>query len=82
MLLNNLGVADDVFLKLLKTELRELSEMFVVEEMARQKMSSVRSINWKQLEVAGMQIISEPYLRSLMMALYRCKVRPCNPNNA
>ena len=71
MLLSNLGVADDVFLHLLKTSLAHLSEMFIDESVAREKIKSIPSINWRKLEEAGFHITSEPYLRSLMKAFYR-----------
>lgn len=71
MLLSNLGVADDVFLHLLQTNLAHLSEMFIDERMARSKVTSIPCIDWRRLEESGMLITSEPYLRSLMIALYR-----------
>ena len=71
MLLSNLGVADDVFLHLLKTNLAHLSEMFINEKMARSKVTIISGVGWRRLEESGMLITSEPYLRSLMIALYR-----------
>lgn len=71
MLLSNLGVDDDVFLHLLKTNLAHLSEMFVHEKVARGKITSITCIDWRKLEESGVLITTEPYLRSLMIAFYR-----------
>ncbi|CAD7695531.1 unnamed protein product [Ostreobium quekettii] len=75
MLLSNMGISDSVFLHLLKTHLAHMSEMFIDEKLARQKLTSISSVDSRRLEEADVHITSEPYLRSLLMALYRCQMK-------
>lgn len=75
MLLSNLGITDNVFLNILKAHLKNMSEMFVDEQVAAQKMMSIASVDCSGLQQAGVHITSEPYLRSLLMAAYRYRTR-------
>ncbi|CAD7696502.1 unnamed protein product [Ostreobium quekettii] len=75
MLLSNLGINDNVFLNILKAHLRHMSEMFIDEQLAGQRMMNIASVDSRSLQQAGVHITSEPYLRSLMMAAYRCQMK-------
>eukprot|EP00803_Ostreobium_quekettii_P004897 evm.model.scf_108.3 EVM.evm.TU.scf_108.3 scf_108:8471-14081(-) len=75
MLLSNIGIKDNIFLDLLKTHLASLSEMFVDEKLARRRMANVASVNSRMLEEADICITSEPYMRSLLTAVYRCQLK-------
>ena len=72
MLLSHLGIADSVFLELLKANLKSLSAMFINEQIARSKLLSVScGIDWEQLNEANFVVTMDPYFRSMLMALYR-----------
>lgn len=73
MLLSNLGVPDVVFEDMLKSSLNQLSEMLIDEQVARDKLQSTSSgVHWGSVCQSQFHITSEPYFRSLLMALYRC----------
>ncbi|GMH33449.1 hypothetical protein BSKO_01283 [Bryopsis sp. KO-2023] len=76
MLLRNVGVPDEVFVGLLKKTLNTMSQMFIDENVARSKMRSILcGVRWDDLEATGFDITSEPYLRSMLMALYRVQMQ-------
>lgn len=72
MLMSNLGVPTTVFMELTKKTLSDMSQMFIDEKLAQSKMQCIAcGVHWKELEEAGFDLTSEPYLRSMLMALYR-----------
>lgn len=76
MLLSNLGIPDEVFMKLLKDQLKFMSEMFTNEDRARERLSSMDcGINWKELFKTQFKTTSDPYFRSLLTALYKGRIK-------
>lgn len=72
MLLSNLGIGDDVFMELTRQHVDILSKMFTNEEEARHNIRSLCPyIDWERFMQASIQITTEPYLRSVMMARYQ-----------
>lgn len=72
MLLNHLGVPDENFLKLMYDSLAGLSKMFTDEEVARSKLKDIKcGIDWKAFESSKFLVTTDPYLRSMLVALYR-----------
>lgn len=72
MLMSYLGVPDSILLKLMKGVLDTMSQMFIDKSMAYSKMHSVQcGVDWGALKAAGFDLTSEPYLQSMLMALYR-----------
>lgn len=72
MLLSNLEIGDGIFMELTREYVDFLSKMFTHEEDARFNIRSLCPyINWDVFEQSGIQITTEPYLRSVMMARYQ-----------
>ncbi|GMH41422.1 hypothetical protein BSKO_09332 [Bryopsis sp. KO-2023] len=76
MLLNNIGVSDDVFLDLMRFQINLLSSMFINESDAKANIKSICPfIHWDSFEKARIQITTERFLRSVMMARYKSSMR-------
>eukprot|EP00210_Caulerpa_lentillifera_P001869 g1798.t1 len=76
MLLSNLGISDDVFMKLMKDQLKLMSNMFINEQTARERLSSMDcGINWRLLFKTDFRTTSDPYFRSLLSALYKGRIK-------
>lgn len=75
MLLSNSGVADDTFMSLLRSKMIELAEMFTNETTARRE---IKNIVWDQIKTliaVDFYFTSEPFLRSMLIAYYRLKMK-------
>ena len=71
MLLNNVGVRDDVFEALLKNKIAEMNEMFVEEEAAVKALQGTVSKDINHLQRVRFQFTSDAFFRSIMIASYR-----------
>lgn len=59
-------------MNLTKNALSKMSQMFIDGNVAQSEMHSIQcGVRWAELEAAGFDITSEPYLRSMLMAKYR-----------
>eukprot|EP00210_Caulerpa_lentillifera_P009408 g8969.t1 len=76
MLLSNLDISDDVFMKLMRDQLKLMSNMFTNEEIARDRLSSMDcGIDWRLLFKTEFKTTSDPYFRSLLSALYKGRIK-------
>lgn len=72
MLLNHQGVPDHVFLRLMHEALASLWRMFTDEDVARSKLQHLKcGIDWVHILTSSFPITTDPFMRSLLMALYR-----------
>eukprot|EP00210_Caulerpa_lentillifera_P002746 g2625.t1 len=75
MLLNNVGVPDDTFMKLLQKDIDDLSTMFSDEIAAKEVLKSIVARQVKDLETVKFGFTTDPFFRELMMAFYRVKMK-------
>ena len=71
MLLNNVGVGDDIFMDLLKNKIVEMGKMFVEEEAAVKALQGTVSKEISRLQRVRFQFTSDPFFRNIMKASYR-----------
>ncbi|XP_015753708.1 PREDICTED: RNA-dependent RNA polymerase 1-like [Acropora digitifera] len=73
ILLSSLGIPDEVFMNLQRRMLDRLAGMLVDEKLATlQLVSGAKTdIAYKRLSEAGLQLTSEPFFKSLLVALYK-----------
>lgn len=73
MLLSNLGVPDEVFMSLQRAMLDKLAGMLVNERLGTLQLASgaKTGIAYKRLSEAGLQLTTEPFFKSLLVALYK-----------
>lgn len=71
MMLNNLGIADAVFMDLLRNSIAEMGRMFVEEDVAVRALQMVASEHVNALHRVRFKFTSDQYFRYLMLAVYR-----------
>jgi len=76
LLLSQLGISDDVFFKLEEVELHKLTDMFVSNEEAFQVLNRLSvDINIHKVYDTGVDIISDPFFRSILLDKYEEELR-------
>jgi len=70
LVLSNLGVPDKVFMRLPRSGLTSLFQMFVNEDVTRLKLEEIDcGIDWRLAFQSYLPFSSDPYLRSYLVAL-------------
>ncbi|CAH1261858.1 Hypp2472 [Branchiostoma lanceolatum] len=71
-LLSGLGVPDEEFFKLQERVLNQLAEMLLLDGAAVKALSGTRvGINFQALHKSGISLTTEPFFRSMLLAVYR-----------
>ncbi|KAI8486629.1 hypothetical protein Bbelb_356040 [Branchiostoma belcheri] len=71
-LLSGLGVPDAEFFKLQERVLNQLAEMLLLDAAAVKALSGARvGINFQALHNSGISLTTEPFFRSMLLAVYR-----------
>lgn len=75
-LLSGLGVSDKVFLSLQEKMLFGLADTMVYDKEAVKVLSALSiHIRFKQLQKRGIVFVKEPFFRSMLITIYKCKIR-------
>ncbi|XP_056022216.1 uncharacterized protein LOC125649620 [Ostrea edulis] len=75
-LLSGLGVPDKVFLSLQEDMLFSLADMMLYDKEALKALSALTiDIKFKKLQKRGVVFIREPFFRSMLITIYKSKVR-------
>ncbi|XP_056022215.1 uncharacterized protein LOC125649621 [Ostrea edulis] len=75
-LLSGLGVPDKVFLSLQEDMLFSLADMMLYDKEALKALSGLSiNIKFKKLQKRGIVFIREPFFRSMLITIYKSKVR-------
>ncbi|XP_078314526.1 uncharacterized protein LOC144617504 isoform X2 [Crassostrea virginica] len=75
-LLSGLGVSDNVFLSLQEDMLFSLADMMMYDKEAIKALSGLSlNLKLKELQRRGIIFVREPFFRSLLITVYKCKIR-------
>ncbi|XP_061173523.1 uncharacterized protein LOC133182687 [Saccostrea echinata] len=75
-LLSGLGVPDKVFLSLQEEMLFSLADMMIYDKEALKALSGLSiEIKFKNLQKRGIVFIKEPFFRSMLITIYKSKIR-------
>lgn len=70
VLLENMRVSEQIFLKLQNKTRRKISMSLLANRLAQHTLEqNIRCYNWERMRTAGIQLTSEPFVRSLLVLL-------------